>query len=76
MLLNIAFEVMLAEVMIINTPAAVFLWSLYIYNNVCWSKGYVQDLPHRHLKDVKNNHNTFLAMTFLFFSISFQVALS
>ena len=35
MLLSIAFEVMLAEVMIRNTPAAVFRSSLYIYNNVC-----------------------------------------
>ena len=40
------------------------------YSNFCWSKDFIQDLLHRHLKDLKNNHNILLALTFLFTSIS------
>ena len=36
-------------------------------------QGLFQDLFHRHLKNVKNNHNTLLELTFLLTSISFKV---
>ena len=81
MLLNIAFEVLLAEgnfqsffLMITKSLAAVFRSSFY--KNVCWSKGFVEDLLRRDLKDVKNNRNTLFELTFLFTSISFKVKLS
>ena len=66
-LLNNAFEVTLAE--------GNFFHSSF-YNYVCWSTDFVQDLFDRQLKDVKNNHNTLLALTIPFISISFKLKLS
>ena len=84
MLLNIAFEVMLAES---NFQSFSFLFNDYkktwlrlfrssFFNNVCWSNGFVQGLLHRHLKGMKDNHNTLLELTFFFTRINFKVTLS
>ena len=84
MLLNIAFQVIMAEgnfksfffLMITKRLAAVLSLEFLLQQCLLVLKGFVQDLLHSHLKDVKNNHNTLLALNFLFISISFKVTLS
>ena len=65
MLLNIAFEVLLAE----GNYQSVSTMSVS-------KSSELQSLLQRHLKDVKNNHNILLELTFYFTSISFKETLS
>ena len=65
MLLNIAFKVLLAE----GNYQSVSTMSVS-------KSSELQSLLQRHLKDVKNNHNILLELTFYFTSISFKETLS
>ena len=65
MLLNIAFKVLLAE----GNYQSVSTMSVS-------KSSELQSLLQRHLKDVKNNHNILLELTFYFTSISFKEILS
>ena len=76
MLLNFAFE---GSFISNDCKKALCSFSIEFLQqcHVCWSKEFVQDLLLRHLKNVKNNHNTLLvAPTFSFTSIIFKLTLS
>ena len=81
MLLNIALEVMLAEgnfqsFFFDDYKKARCSFPLDFVQQRLLVQRFVQNLFHRNRKDVKNNHNTLLELTFLSTSISFKVTLS
>ena len=83
-LLNIAFEVILADgnfqsFSFNDYKKARCRFSLEFLQQYLLVQGLCPGLASyiaRHLKDVKNNHNNLLALTFLFTSISFKITLS